>query len=99
MRNWMGSSFSERFLLFFLPLAHGIFMGGPQAFRRNQAFFPGPDEIFPVASAQGFPDQGEILRTAELQECPLHGLFMGIPGNIDVLAGSGIHAGIEHAGG
>ena len=65
----------------------------------DQAFGAGADEIFPVGSNQGFPHQIIVFGIAVLDQCPLHGLFVGIRGNIDLVHGSGIQAGIVHDGG
>ena len=67
-------------------------------FQGNQAVASCSDQVLPVGLPQRFPDKGVVLRPAELKQCPLHGLFMGIPGNVYRLHGPGIQAGIEHAG-
>ena len=67
-------------------------------FQGNQAVAPCSDQFLPVGLPQRFPDKGVVLRAAELKQRPLHGFFMRIPGNVYRLHGSGIQAGIEHAG-
>ena len=74
-------------------------MRGFHALRRHETFAAGADQILAVRLTQGFADEIEILRAAELEQRALHGLFLRRTRDIDRFAGARIEAGIEHAGG
>ena len=65
----------------------------------DQTLGAGTDQIFPVGSQQRFPNQVIVFGIPVLDQSPLHGFFMGIRGNVDLVHGSGIQTGIIHDGG
>ena len=57
------------------------------------------DEILPPGLVQRLRHQAAQFRPLPLEEGPLQGLLVGVPGHVDLLHGPGVDAGVPHAGG
>lgn len=62
----------------------------------NETLWPGTDQIFPVCRQQRLPNQIIVFGITVLDQCTLHGFFVGISGNIDLFHGTGIQSGVIH---
>ena len=88
------------------PLAFGRQLRGrrcglalPGRYGPDQALGPGADQILPVGFQQRFFHQIVVLGVPVLDQRPLHGFFVGVRGDVDLLHGPGVQAGIVHDGG
>ena len=72
---------------------------GSGGYGSDETLGAGTDEILPVGFQQCFPDKVIVFWIAVLDQCPLHGLFVRISGNIDLFHGPGIQTGVVHYGG
>ena len=59
-------------------------------------FGAGTNEVLPVGFQQSLPNQVVVFGIAVLDQCPLHGLFVGVGGDIDLFHSTGVQAGIVH---
>ena len=65
----------------------------------NQALGAGTDQILPVGLDQRLFHQIIVFGIPVLDQRPLHGLLMGVRGDIDLLHGPGVQAGVVHDSG
>ena len=68
------------------------------SFHGNKTIAAVSDEVLTMGFSQCLTDQCIVFWPPELKKGTLHGLLMGISGNVDGLHGPWVETGIEHAG-
>ena len=90
------SSFFHRLFWWDGLPGRGRMDGSSGRYGANQTFWPGANQVLPMGGEQRLPHQVVVLGIPVLNQSPLHGLFVGVRGDVHLLHGSGVQPGVIH---